>query len=157
MRPSYEQQWKWVVANRRPPARLLRLSEAAAGWLRGQSGGEYARLTRVAGLLADRTDAAFRTHCTVGSLRGGVLTLWVDRESMVHPMRLAWWQLLREMLHGQRGLRIRDIRFVPGRGGVAVAAPAAAAPSAEDELRASDGSSMTGSRPSDGSEEAVED
>jgi len=140
MRQSYERQWKWVVANRKPPARLSRVSEAAAGWLRLQSGSEYVQLTRVAGLLADRTDAAFRTHCTVGSLRGGVLTLWVDSESMVHPLRLAWWQLLRELLQGQRGLRIRDIRFVPGRGGVALAARAGASPSAGDEPGASDGS-----------------
>lgn len=66
-------------------------------------------------MVAGLVDEDFATHCSLGSVRDGVLTVLVRDESLVYAYRVRWTL---EILDGIRAAcprsRIRRVRFVKG-------------------------------------------
>jgi len=123
-----ERQLRWVWKNcHQSPASRRRINEQRIGKVAAElfdeGGVVRARwLTRLQRAIASGTDDEFRNHCSLEGLQAGVLVILVDNESLVQVMRIRWLLSLRELLAEQcRGLRITEIRFRQGRGGLSLA------------------------------------
>jgi hypothetical protein len=103
---------------------VVRLGEVASEVLAARPVAEAARLGRLCEVVARGTDGEFREHCTLGGVSHGVLTVLVDDESWVTPMRLQWHTELGKLLSGGcRDFHVSDIRFAAGRGQLRFALP----------------------------------
>ena len=114
-----EKRLGWVRDNRQPHDRVARVGALLTDVRDGGTVARARRLQQLREVIAAGTDAEFRRHCTLGEVSGGVVTILVDQESRVLPMRLDWHTRLAEWLATRRcGVRVGQIRFAQGEGGL---------------------------------------
>ncbi len=106
-----------VWANRQLPERAARVGKLASELLDSGPVREVSRLSRLRQTIARGTDEEFRRRCTLGSAGRGRLTIQVDQESLVQPMRIRWLTPLQALLKAEcRDFHFERIDFVAGRG-----------------------------------------
>ena len=118
-------QLAWIQRGRQPVGRVACLGDASGQVLEGLSSSAAGHLSELQRVIGAATDDTFRRHCTLGALRGGVLTVFVDSESLVMCLRVEWLLRLRELIAEQcRSFHVSDIRFAVGRSDLTVSGPA---------------------------------
>jgi hypothetical protein len=108
-----KQQLEWVVRNHRvraPEASIAAVAETLLGKVAVRNATPTASVARE----VDRVvDDEFRKHCSVGPIRDGGLTVFVNDEGLIGPYRLRWaFPILDALQTSRRSGGVRSIRFV---------------------------------------------
>jgi hypothetical protein len=117
-------QLQWVGRNRQPATREELLGAVAGRQLRAESVKRSKDVTALLQLIGRWTDDDFRARCCLGGFSNGVLTILVEHDTLVAPMRRAWTVALMDVLANEyRGAHVADIHFSPGRSDVGFPRP----------------------------------
>lgn len=106
-----DRQLSRVVANRQPRVFARKLGTLLGVIVERQQRSTSIREV-VRGHVEAVTDVEFQSRCTVGPIRGEVLTILVDDARWVQPIRERWlFALLDQLQTGSPRTRIRRIEF----------------------------------------------
>ena len=100
-----------LVENRQPRVRARKLGTLLSAVMRGQQQAAVRR-RRLQGAIEAVTDDEFRSRCTIGPVRNGVLTILVDDARWVPLLRERWLLVLYDRLQaGGCGTGVRRVVF----------------------------------------------
>lgn len=123
MPPLSNENLRWVHRNRQPRDRAVAIGGLAERIVAERVQPTGRRVAAVQRVLAEQVDQEFMTHCTLGPLEGGTLTLLVDDPAWVYALRQRWLVPLLEQFRAVRSqVRVTSLRFVAGKSELAVVA-----------------------------------
>ena len=105
-------QQMWVVRNRRSRIRAVPAVDLAERFMKQACDRAQFASDSVRRCVEATVDEEFIEHCTVGTVRAGVLTILVDDERLVYTLRMCWERRLLETLRRQcPSWRVSGVRF----------------------------------------------